>query len=227
MHSFWGFHMSGSVTYNGHGMDEFVPQRASAYISQKWSSYRRINSQGDTSLLFKMSRSWPRYGRRHFLILWTLIIKQVSPLELDCWAFSLKKNYVEMLAELSIREKEANIKPDPDVDIFMKVKTSQWKFSLTLCQFWWEMTRILVFCSTGRAGCQCCNRLYSQGKSHFLNYKFNEEMFPAIQSFILQILQILRLDICVWNVSRHFRRTVSELLQVRAKPDDPEPSRSN
>jgi hypothetical protein len=27
-----------------------------------------------------------------------------------------------MLAELSRREKEANIKPDPDVDVFMKVR---------------------------------------------------------------------------------------------------------
>ena len=27
----------------------------------------------------------------------------------------------EMLAELSRREKEANIKPDPDLDVFMKV----------------------------------------------------------------------------------------------------------
>lgn len=28
---------------------------------------------------------------------------------------------VEMLAELSRREKTANIKPDPDIDVFMKV----------------------------------------------------------------------------------------------------------
>lgn len=28
----------------------------------------------------------------------------------------------EMLAELSRREKDANIKPDPDLDIYMKVK---------------------------------------------------------------------------------------------------------
>lgn len=28
-----------------------------------------------------------------------------------------------MLAELSRREKEANIKPDPDVDIYMKVSS--------------------------------------------------------------------------------------------------------
>jgi hypothetical protein len=27
-----------------------------------------------------------------------------------------------MLTELSRREKEANIKPDPDVDVYMKVK---------------------------------------------------------------------------------------------------------
>lgn len=32
------------------------------------------------------------------------------------------QNSAEMLAELSRREKEANIRPDPDVDIYMKVK---------------------------------------------------------------------------------------------------------
>jgi hypothetical protein len=31
-------------------------------------------------------------------------------------------NYADMLTELSRREKEANIKPDPDVDVYMKVK---------------------------------------------------------------------------------------------------------
>ena len=31
-------------------------------------------------------------------------------------------NYTDMLTELSRREKEANIKPDPDVDVYMKVK---------------------------------------------------------------------------------------------------------
>ncbi|KAK6119519.1 hypothetical protein DH2020_046741 [Rehmannia glutinosa] len=50
--------VSGRVTYNGHEMIDFVPQRTSAYIN--------------------------------------------------------------MLAELSRREKEANIKPDPDLDVFMK-----------------------------------------------------------------------------------------------------------
>lgn len=27
--------MSGSTTYNGHGLNEFVPQRTSAYVSQQ------------------------------------------------------------------------------------------------------------------------------------------------------------------------------------------------
>lgn len=31
-------------------------------------------------------------------------------------------DYADMLTELSRREKEANIKPDPDVDVYMKVK---------------------------------------------------------------------------------------------------------
>lgn len=30
--------------------------------------------------------------------------------------------FVEMLSELSRREKHAHIKPDPDIDIFMKVR---------------------------------------------------------------------------------------------------------
>lgn len=29
--------------------------------------------------------------------------------------------HLDMLTELSRREKEANIKPDPDIDVFMKV----------------------------------------------------------------------------------------------------------
>ena len=30
-------------------------------------------------------------------------------------------NSADLLAELSRREKEANIKPDPDIDVYMKV----------------------------------------------------------------------------------------------------------
>lgn len=36
--------------------------------------------------------------------------------------FTVSLPFADMLAELSRREKAANIKPDPDVDIYMKVK---------------------------------------------------------------------------------------------------------
>ncbi|KAL8118570.1 pleiotropic drug resistance protein 1-like [Apium graveolens] len=78
---------SGSITYNGHDMKEFVPQRTAAYISQN-----------------------------------DLHIAQMTVRE--TLAFSARvqgvgSNY-EMLAELARREKDANIKPDPDLDIYMK-----------------------------------------------------------------------------------------------------------
>ncbi|KAF3618071.1 Pleiotropic drug resistance protein 3 [Capsicum annuum] len=79
--------VSGRVTYNGHGMDEFVPQRTSAYISQ------------------------------NDLHIGELTVRETL-------AFSVRYQGVgakyEILAELARREKEANITPDPDVDIFMK-----------------------------------------------------------------------------------------------------------
>ncbi|XP_051151375.1 pleiotropic drug resistance protein 1-like [Andrographis paniculata] len=84
--------VSGKVTYNGHGMEEFVPQRTSSYISQ------------------------------HDLHIGEMTVRETL-------AFSARVQGVgsryEMLAELSRREKAANIKPDPDVDIFMKAAASE------------------------------------------------------------------------------------------------------
>ncbi|KAJ1438250.1 P-loop containing nucleoside triphosphate hydrolase [Sesbania bispinosa] len=78
---------SGRVTYNGHGLEEFVPQRTSAYISQ------HDNHIGEMTVRETLAFSARCQGVGH--------------------------NY-EMLAELLRREKEAKIKPDPDVDAYMK-----------------------------------------------------------------------------------------------------------
>ncbi|KAH9604838.1 hypothetical protein KSS87_022657 [Heliosperma pusillum] len=79
--------VSGKVTYNGHNMNEFVPQRTAAYISQ------------------------------HDVHIAELTVRETL-------AFSARFQGVgygyEMLAELCRREKVANIKPDPDIDLFMK-----------------------------------------------------------------------------------------------------------
>ncbi|XP_068652531.1 pleiotropic drug resistance protein 1-like isoform X2 [Aristolochia californica] len=79
--------VSGRVTYNGHGMDEFVPQRTSAYISQ------------------------------HDLHIGEMTVRETLAFSARCQGVGAG---YDMLVELSRREKAANIKPDPDIDVYMK-----------------------------------------------------------------------------------------------------------
>ncbi|KAM1153092.1 hypothetical protein ACFX14_035523 [Malus domestica] len=83
---------SGRVTYNGHGMHEFVPQRTAAYISQRDVHTGEL-TVGET---LNFSARCQGVGDRY-----------------------------EILVELSRREKEENIKPDADIDIYMKAATSE------------------------------------------------------------------------------------------------------
>uniref|UniRef100_A0A6V7QPR8 ABC transporter domain-containing protein n=1 Tax=Ananas comosus var. bracteatus TaxID=296719 RepID=A0A6V7QPR8_ANACO len=79
--------VSGRVTYNGYDMDEFVPQRTSAYIGQ------------------------------HDLHIGEMTVRETLAFSARCQGVGTR---YDMLAELSRREKEANIKPDPDIDMYMK-----------------------------------------------------------------------------------------------------------
>ncbi|TQD71631.1 hypothetical protein C1H46_042845 [Malus baccata] len=79
--------LSGRVTYNGHGMEEFIPERTSAYISQ------------------------------HDLHIPELTVRETMAFSARCQGVGPR---YEMLVELSRREKAANIKPDPDLDVYMK-----------------------------------------------------------------------------------------------------------
>ncbi|CAN6456247.1 unnamed protein product [Victoria cruziana] len=78
---------SGRITYNGHGMSEFVPQRTSAYISQ------------------------------HDLHIGEMTVRETLAFSARCQGVGSR---YDLLEELSRREKAANIKPDPDLDVFMK-----------------------------------------------------------------------------------------------------------
>ncbi|XAR70929.1 Xenobiotic-transporting ATPase [Bertholletia excelsa] len=84
--------VSGSVTYNGRGMNEFVPQRTSAYISQ------------------------------YDLHIGELTVRETLAFSARCQGVGAR---YDLLTELARREKEANIKPDPDLDIYMKVTSMQ------------------------------------------------------------------------------------------------------
>ncbi|XP_047264907.1 pleiotropic drug resistance protein 1 [Capsicum annuum] len=79
--------VTGKVTYNGHELNEFVPERTAAYISQ------------------------------HDLHIGEMTVRETLEFSARCQGVGSR---YEMLAELSRREKAANIKPDVDIDMFMK-----------------------------------------------------------------------------------------------------------
>ncbi|KAH9714763.1 ABC transporter G family member 40 [Citrus sinensis] len=79
--------VSGRVTYNGHNMDEFVPERTAAYISQ------HDNHIGE------------------------MTVRETLAFSARCQGVGTR---YEMLTELARREKAAGIKPDPDIDVYMK-----------------------------------------------------------------------------------------------------------
>ncbi|KAK0583718.1 hypothetical protein LWI29_001978 [Acer saccharum] len=78
---------SGKVTYCGHELTEFIPQRTCAYISQ------------------------------HDLHYGEMTVRETLDFSGRCLGVGTR---YELLAELSRREKEAGIKPDPEIDAFMK-----------------------------------------------------------------------------------------------------------
>ncbi|KAF8676069.1 hypothetical protein HU200_047574 [Digitaria exilis] len=79
--------VKGKVTYNGHEMTEFVPERTAAYISQ------------------------------HDLHIGEMTVRETLAFSARCQGVGFR---FDMLTELSRREKAANIKPDADIDAFMK-----------------------------------------------------------------------------------------------------------
>ncbi|XP_038900427.1 pleiotropic drug resistance protein 2-like isoform X1 [Benincasa hispida] len=79
--------LSGKVTYCGHELDEFIPQRTSAYISQ------------------------------HDLHYGEMTVRETLDFSGRCLGVGTR---YDLLVELSRREKETGIKPDPEIDAYMK-----------------------------------------------------------------------------------------------------------
>ncbi|XP_050231595.1 pleiotropic drug resistance protein 1-like [Mercurialis annua] len=83
---------SGKVTYNGHEMNEFVPQRTAAYISQHDNHIGEMTVRETLAFAARCQGVGHRY---------------------------------ELLTELLRREKTSHIKPDPDIDVFMKAMATE------------------------------------------------------------------------------------------------------
>ncbi|XP_077242370.1 pleiotropic drug resistance protein 1-like [Tasmannia lanceolata] len=77
----------GKITYNGHTMREFIPQRTAAYISQ------------------------------HDLHIGDMTVRETLDFSARCQGVGYR---YDVLIELARREKDQSIKPDPDIDFFMK-----------------------------------------------------------------------------------------------------------
>lgn len=96
-----------------------MPQRTSAYISQYDLHIGEMTVRETLAFSARCQGVGPRYGQWKNSTILSIngrIIRRnpgLNPPVSGCFA--------DMLAELSRREKEANIKPDPDVDIYMKV----------------------------------------------------------------------------------------------------------
>ncbi|XP_028766306.1 pleiotropic drug resistance protein 1 [Neltuma alba] len=84
--------VSGKVSYNGYEMNEFVPQRTAAYISQNDCHIGEMTVRETLAFSARCQGVGSRY---------------------------------DLLSELSRREIAANIKPDPDIDIYMKATASK------------------------------------------------------------------------------------------------------
>ncbi|XP_062178966.1 ABC transporter G family member 42-like [Phragmites australis] len=83
---------SGEITYNGFGLDEFVPQKTAAYISQT-----------DVHV-----------GE--------MTVKETLDFSARCQGVGTK---YDLMTELARREKEAGIRPEPEVDLFMKATSME------------------------------------------------------------------------------------------------------
>ncbi|MED6194939.1 transcription factor [Stylosanthes scabra] len=83
--------VDGKVTYNGHEMHEFVPERTCAYVSQNDVHIGEMTVRETLSFSARCQGIGSRY---------------------------------DLLAEVCRREIEANVKPDPDIDAFMKARAA-------------------------------------------------------------------------------------------------------
>ncbi|XP_073357167.1 ABC transporter G family member 37-like [Aegilops tauschii subsp. strangulata] len=82
-----GLKVSGRVTYNGHGMEEFVVEKAAAYVSQE------------------------------DLHTGEMTVRETLAFSAECQGTGDRQ---DLLAELTRREREADLTPEHDIDVFMK-----------------------------------------------------------------------------------------------------------
>lgn len=102
-------------------MDEFEPRRSAAYVSQHDLHMGELTVRETVNFSAKCQGIGHRYGKK----------QKNEKKNLDNgMSHGIANNFLkkcsDLLMELSRREKEENIKPDPEVDIYLKVQCSSY-----------------------------------------------------------------------------------------------------
>ena len=113
--------MSGEVTYNGYGLDEFVPQKTAAYISQNDVHDGEMTVKEVLDFSARCQGVGQRYGEPTDL-------ERLVTCSSDAANMALKivRSSAELLQELAKKERQQGIYPDPEVDLFMKACVHSW-----------------------------------------------------------------------------------------------------
>ena len=97
-------------------MDEFEARRSAAYVSQHDLHMGELTVRETVNFSAKCQGIGHRYGK--IMKTYTKLLSAAYQIELLTFD---KKKCSDLLVELSRREKEASIVPDPETDIYMKV----------------------------------------------------------------------------------------------------------
>ncbi|KAK9991984.1 hypothetical protein SO802_026969 [Lithocarpus litseifolius] len=108
--------VAGEISYNGYKIDEFVPQKTSAYISQsdRYLPQMTVRETIDFSACCQGVGS--RAGKIPCFV--HVVINRVIVHSYP-YVFPIF-HYTDLMMEVSRRKKEAGIVPDPDIDTYMK-----------------------------------------------------------------------------------------------------------
>ncbi|RWV89616.1 hypothetical protein GW17_00048231 [Ensete ventricosum] len=107
----------GEISYNGYRLDEFVPQKTAAYISQNDVHVGEMTVKETFDFSARCQGVGARYGTDSIPSLSPPATPQGSPYRsLSAESCVL----LDLLTELAKREKDAGILPEAEVDLFMK-----------------------------------------------------------------------------------------------------------
>ena len=104
---------TGNVSYNGHLLSEFVPEKTSNYVSQNDLHIPEITVRETLDFSGCFQGTGSRLGEENnypYISFWWVLVA------LNIFTIT------ETMKEISRREKLKGIIPDPDIDAYMKVK---------------------------------------------------------------------------------------------------------